>query len=72
MQEMYVGWVNYINATNLEIEILFNLKLPSRDRSWMGDYTTCGSCHLAHTARFALAPHLLQRYDQWVSRTNYG
>ena len=24
-------------------------------------YRTCGSCHLAHAARFALAPRLLQR-----------
>ena len=29
------------------------LKLPGRDGSWMGDYATCGSCHLAHAARFA-------------------
>ena len=46
------------------------LKLPGRDGSWIGDYATCGSCHLAHAARFALAPRLLQRYDRWVSRTN--
>ena len=26
------------------------LKLPGRDGSWMGDYATCGSCHLAHAA----------------------
>ena len=39
------------------------LKLPGRDRSWMGDYATCGSCNIAHAARLALAPRLLQRYD---------
>ena len=37
----------------------------------MGDYTTCGSCHLAHAVQFALAPRLLQHYDQWVSQTNW-
>ena len=35
-----------------------------------GDYATCGSCHFAHAARSVHAPRLLQRYDQWVSRTN--
>ena len=40
------------------------LKLPSLDGSWKGDYATCGSCHLAHAARFVLVPHLLQRYDR--------
>ena len=48
------------------------LKLPGRDGSWMGDYATCGSCHLAHAARFALAPRLLQRYNRRVSCTNYA
>ena len=48
------------------------LKLTGRDRSWTGDYAACGRCHLAHAARFALAPRLLQRYDRWVSRTNYA
>ena len=38
------------------------MKLPGRDESRMGDYATCGSCHLAHAARFALAPCLFQRY----------
>ena len=51
---------------------LLNFKLPGRDGSWMGDYATCGSCHPAHAAWFALAPRLLQRYDRWVSRTNYA
>ena len=47
------------------------LKLPGRDGSWIGDYTTCGSCHLAHAARFALAPCLLQHYNnRRVNRTN--
>ena len=50
--------------------IFLCLKLPGWDGSWMGDYATCGSCHLVHTARFTLAPHLLQRYDRWVSHTN--
>ena len=43
------------------------LKLPGRDGSWMGDYTTCGSCHLVHAARFALAPRLFQHCDRCVS-----
>ena len=48
------------------------LKLPGRDGSWMGDYASCGSCHLVHAARFMLhvAPRLLQRYNRRVSRTN--
>ena len=50
--------------------VFLTLKLPGRDGSWMGDYATCGSCHLAHAARFALAPRLLQCYDRGVSRTN--
>ena len=33
------------------------LKFPGRDRSWTGDYATCGSCHLAHAAQSAHAPH---------------
>ena len=52
------------------MESHLKLKLPGRDGSWMGDYATCGSCHLVHTARFTLAPRLLQRYNQRVSRTN--
>ena len=32
------------------------LKFPGRDRSWTGDYATCGSCHLAHAAQSAHAP----------------
>ena len=39
-------------------------KLPSREGSWMGEYSTCGSCHLVHAAQSALAPRLLQHYDQ--------
>ena len=35
-----------------------DLKLPGRGGSWMGDYATCGSCHLAHAARFLFAPAL--------------
>ena len=47
-----------------------SLKLPGRDGSWMEDYATCGSCHLAHAAVFALAPRLFQCYDRQASRTN--
>ena len=38
----------------------------------MRDYATCGSCHLAHAVRFALAPHWLQRYARRVSRNELG
>ena len=50
--------------------VCFGLKSPGREGSWMGDYATCGSCHLAHAARFALAPRLVQRYNRRVSYTN--
>ena len=42
-----------------------NKNLAGGDGSWMGDYATYGRpCHLAHAARFALAPRLPQRYDR--------
>ena len=33
------------------------LKLPGQDGSWMGDYATFGSYHLAHAMRFAREKH---------------
>ena len=60
--------VDIVTIYEIQLEFKMNLKLslklPSRDESWMGDYATCGSCHLEHIAQFALAPRLLQRYDQ--------
>ena len=35
-----------------------NLKLRGCDGSWMGDYATCGSCHLAIRASSTFAPAL--------------
>ena len=62
--------IQVLNFLKICLRPYISLKLPGRDGCWMVDYATCGRCHLAHDARFALSPRLLQRYDRWVSRMN--
>ena len=52
-------WLPLVNFANIQscnfkswaisvFSYFIKLKLPGQIRSWMGDYATCGSCHLAH------------------------